>query len=244
MSLNFKTPISFDPDRLPTTWCYIRVSTWAQDLLKERYTLEKFAKEHDMPQVTFLEDQVSGKIPWRERKLGVIIKECKKGDILLVHEISRISRKMTDILDFMAEMADREIPIYTVKDAQRYGKDMNSKILAMVMAMAADIERELIMTRTADALAARKAKNEREGKKANVGRSKLDDYKQTILDQLVRDVPKSKVCDSLPCKCSVSNLNTWLNKRDLNKTIQEGIKERVMVQAAKAEMIGRLPKPG
>lgn len=230
---SFKVSIYDDPERRPTTWCYIRVSTWSQDLLKERYTLEKFARDHDMPPVKFVEDQVSGKVPWKERKIGSILKEIKRGDVFLVHEVSRIGRRIVDIFDVMAELADKEIPVHTVKDAQIYGRDMTSKILLTVMAMVAEIERELIMTRTLDARAARKAKDLREGKRVGVGRSKLDDYRETILKQLIDDVPKTRVCESLPCKCSVSNLNTWLNKRDLNKVIQEGINEKMLLRSAR-----------
>ncbi len=233
---SFKSSIDADPSRKPITWCYIRVSTWAQDLLKEHYTLEKFAKDHDLPPVKFVEDHISGTVPWRERKIGSLIKEIRKGDIFLVHEVSRIGRKIVDIFEVMTELAEKEIHVHTVKDAQVYGKDTNSKILLTVMAMVAEIERELIQTRTLDARAAKKAKNEREGKKAGVSKSKLDDYKETILDQLIKDVPKTKICENLPCKCSVSNLNTWLNKRDYNKVIQKGIEERILTQAAKEQL--------
>lgn len=234
--MNFKTSIYDDPDRKPITWAYIRVSTWSQDLLKEHYILEKFAEDHKLPPVRFLEDQVSGKVDWRDRKIAVIIKQARKGDILLIHEISRISRTMVHILEIMKELAEKEIPVYTVKDAQRYGKDMNSQILIMVMSMVASIEHELISTRTADALAARKHKHELEGKKTGIGSSKLDEHNQLVLDLLIKGVSKAKTCESLPCKCSVSNLNTWLNKRDLNKVVQKGIEERLLLTAAKNQL--------
>lgn len=230
---SWKQPIGFDPDRKPTTWCYIRVSTWAQDLLKERYILERFAEEQKMPPVKFLEDQVSGKIPWKDRKIGDLMNGVLKGDVVLVHEISRLSRRMADILEIMEALADKDVPLFTVKDACRYGKDMNSKLLAMVMGMCADIERELIATRTSDAIAARKAKNIAAGTKTNIGKSKLQQYEIRIIEQLVNEVPKSQVCKDLPCGCSVSNLNSYLNKRGLNEVIIRKIREKSEMRAKK-----------
>jgi DNA invertase Pin-like site-specific DNA recombinase len=229
---SWKQPIGFDPDRKPTTWCYIRVSTWSQDLLKERFILEKFAEEQKMPSVKFMEDQISGKVPWKDRKIGDLMSQVLKGDVVLVHEISRLSRRMGDIFEIMEDLANKDVPLFTVKDACRYGKDLNSKILATIMGMCADIERELISTRTADAIAARKAKNVATGKKTNIGNSKLTEFQDRIIQQLVDEIPKSKVCADLPCKCSVSNLNSYLNKRGLNEVIIRKIRE-------KSEMRGR-----
>ena len=63
---------------------YLRVSTADQDVEKNKADILTLANHHNLGQVKFLEEKVSGKISWHKRKIAQIIEDLKKGDSLIV----------------------------------------------------------------------------------------------------------------------------------------------------------------
>lgn len=51
--------------------------------------------------------------------------------------------------------------IWTIKDSYRLGDDIQSKVLAFAFGLSAEIERNLIIQRTKEALALKRAQNSR-----------------------------------------------------------------------------------
>ncbi len=83
-----------------------------------------------------------------------VLHQLQKGDVLLISEFSRLGRSMLEIILFAI---DKEIKIYTVKGNWQLDNTIQSKIMAMIFAMAAEIERDLIPQRTKEALRVKKA---------------------------------------------------------------------------------------
>ena len=54
---------------------YLRVSSEEQCLEKNKFEILRFANEQDLGKVHFIEEKVSGKTPWRHRKLAGILDE-------------------------------------------------------------------------------------------------------------------------------------------------------------------------
>ena len=100
---------------------------------------------------------VSGKKIYSGRKLGRLISRMKRGDTLIVSEVSRLSRNLTDIMSIMGNCLKKGINIYTVKERYRFDDSINSKILCFAFGLVAEIERNLISLRTKEALALRKS---------------------------------------------------------------------------------------
>ena len=100
---------------------------------------------------------VSGKKEVKGRKLGRTISMMKRGDTLIVSEVSRLSRNLTDIMTIMGLCLKKGINIYTVKEKYRFDDSINSKILCFAFGLVAEIERNLISLRTKEALALRKS---------------------------------------------------------------------------------------
>lgn len=100
---------------------------------------------------------VSGKKIYSGRKLGRLISRMKKGDTIIVSEVSRLSRNLTDIMTIMGSCLKKGINIYTVKERYRFDDSINSKILCFAFGLVAEIERNLISLRTKEALALRKS---------------------------------------------------------------------------------------
>ena len=99
---------------------------------------------------------VSGKKRGRERKLGSLVRRMKRGDTLIVTELSRLSRTLTDIMAIVGELLDKGVHLYSTKDRYSFDDTINSKVLCFAFGLVAEIERNLISMRTQEALALRR----------------------------------------------------------------------------------------
>ena len=92
---------------------YLRVSTEKQNLYNQKEEISKFAVEKQFVIDKWVMETVSGKIDRRNRKLGCALSKMKKGDTMIVTEVSRLSRSLTDIMTIMGMCLKKGINIYT-----------------------------------------------------------------------------------------------------------------------------------
>lgn len=155
---------------------YLRVSVASGDNEKNKTDILAFAMDLGLAKVEFVEEKVSGSKPWNERKIFGILNELKKGEVLIVSEFSRLGRSMLEIMDILNVAVQKGVRMYAVKGAWKLDDTIQSKIVAMVFAMAAEIERGLIIQRTREALSAAKASGTKLGRPKGPGKSKLDKH--------------------------------------------------------------------
>lgn len=136
---------------------YLRVSTTKQHLSNQQDEIRRFAESRNFTIDSWVTEVVSGKKKEQDRKLGALLKRMKPGDTLIVTEISRLSRTLTDIMSIMGKCLSREINLYTTKEKYSFDNTINSKVLCFAFGLVAEIERNLISMRTREALALRKA---------------------------------------------------------------------------------------
>lgn len=149
---------------MSTCHLYARVSTNDQDTSAQLLSLHKAAQAYPDHIKKVIEDKASGGIPWRERGLAALLHAAEKGDVILVPEISRIGRNTADVLDFIAKVTEKGITLRVEKSGLTIGQDMQSKIISTVMALAAEIERDFLRSRTREGLAAAVAKGVKLGR--------------------------------------------------------------------------------
>jgi DNA invertase Pin-like site-specific DNA recombinase len=128
----------------PSVVGYLRVSTADQDLEKNKADILQLANNHDLGRVRFVEETVSGRISWRERKLADVLGSLQANDAIIVSELSRLGRSMLECMEILSVAKQKRINIYSVKGAWRLDQSIQSKIIAMAFSMAAEIERDLI----------------------------------------------------------------------------------------------------
>jgi DNA invertase Pin-like site-specific DNA recombinase len=112
-----------------------------QDLEKNKADILHLANEKNLGKVEFVQEKVSGKVSWRNRKIGPILDELKKGDVILLSEFSRLGRSMLEVMEIISIAMQKGIRIYTVKGAWQLDDSIQSKVMAMVFAMASEIDR-------------------------------------------------------------------------------------------------------
>ena len=209
------------------TMAYIRVSTDKQDVENQRLEILKLANDKGLGKVKFIEETISGRKSWRDRLLAPTLNDLSKDDALIVAELSRLGRSMLEIMEILSISTQKGIRIFSAKGDWSLDGSMQSKIIAVVLAMAAEIERDLISQRTKAALNTRKelAKNGKTwiskngnvctglGRPTGPGASKLDEHKDDILELLDLGVTKKRIAHKM--ETTAGNLNHWLKKRNI-----------------------------
>jgi DNA invertase Pin-like site-specific DNA recombinase len=107
------------------------------------------------------------------------------------------------------------IHLYAVKGAWTLNMSMQSKLVAMAFAMAAEIERDLISQRTKDALHAKQAAGVRLGRPHGPGKSKLDAFQPEIEALLANGSTQKFIAQRY--HTTAVNLHHWLKKRGIEK---------------------------
>ena len=136
---------------------YLRVSTSKQHLANQQDEIRRFAESKNLIIGTWVTEVVSGKKREQDRRLGGLLRRMKRGDTLIVTEVSRLSRTLTDIMSIMGKCLQKGIRLYTTKEKYSFDDSINSKVLCFAFGLVAEIERNLISMRTREALALRRA---------------------------------------------------------------------------------------
>lgn len=136
---------------------YARVSTDRQDAENQRFEIENYLKRQGLEYDEFVEETISGTKNVRDRKIGLLLNELAKGDTLIVSETSRISRRLSEIFSTLQLFIDHGVTVIAVKQSYTFDDSIQSKMVAFAFGIAAEIERELISSRTKEALARKKS---------------------------------------------------------------------------------------
>ena len=160
---------------MSTKYGYLRVSTDKQDADNQKFTIKSL-----YPDAIFVEEQVSGKVPWKVRELGKLVYNLKPGDFLIVSELSRLGRSMLEVMELLSILLSRKVRVISVKEGFNLDDGIQSKVLAFAFTLAAEIERQLISQRTKEALSRKKSEGmilgRRFGSKDSKQRKKRSDY--------------------------------------------------------------------
>lgn len=199
----------------PRTIAYLRVSTADQDLQKNKYDILQLANDKSLGKVEWVEEQVSGRVSWKKRKIAEVIEQLQTGDSLIVSELSRLGRSMLECMEILSIASQRQINIFAVKGNWQLDQSIQSKIVAMAFSMAAEIERDLISQRTKEALAAKKLAGIKLGRPKGSGKSKLDHFRPEI-DALLANGSTQKFIAGR-YHTTEANLSRWMRKHRLKR---------------------------
>jgi DNA invertase Pin-like site-specific DNA recombinase len=214
ISAKTKTPI-LDIKTVGKTVGYLRVSTGDQELEKNKSDILHLANHLNLGRVNFVEEIVSGKVSWKKRKIAEIIEEFKKGDTLIVSELSRLGRSMLECMEILSVAVEKGVRVYAVKGNWSLDNSIQSKIVAMAFSMASEIERDLISQRTKEALRYKKEQGIKLGRPTGPGKSKLDQYRPEIEALLANGSTQKFIANRYGT--TEANLHNWLKKNSLKQ---------------------------
>lgn len=144
---------------------YLRVSTDRQDLENQRLEIEKYTEKNGLTVDRWIQVEMSSRKNFDKRKIDELLSTLKKGDTLVVSELSRISRSIREIHNILHTLLEKKINLHIIKQniivKSDGSNDISTKILITVLSMVSEMERELISQRTKNGL----ERVKREGKK-------------------------------------------------------------------------------
>ena len=133
-----------ETERNPIIAAYLRVSTDKQTILNQKSEVLNFCKREDIKVTLWCTETVSGTKRENERELGTLLQRLQKGDTLIITEVSRLSRKMINIMNIIHQSIEKGITIHSIKEGYKFDTSINSQVLAFAFGLCAEIERTLI----------------------------------------------------------------------------------------------------
>ena len=82
---------------------YLRVGTSNKELLEEqKEEIKRYASDHDMNVDKWVTDVIVGKGKEDERNLAMVLDRMQKGDSLVLFDISRLGRTLSEVMEAMS----------------------------------------------------------------------------------------------------------------------------------------------
>lgn len=129
-------------------YAYIRVSTNCQTVQNQKIAIREYAKYHRLTKLQWVSETISGTKTPEKRRLGELLAEVQKGDVIIITELSRLGRSMTMILNVLQELLEKEVKVIAIKEGYELGDNIQSKVLAFAFGLSAELERSLLSERT------------------------------------------------------------------------------------------------
>lgn len=203
---------------MPRVIAYVRVSTNKQDVENQLSGIRIFAERERIEITETVGETISGyKSTLTERKLSEVLEGLERGDMLVVSETSRISRRLLDVQNTIHDLLDR---VVAVKENIVFKDDINSKVLAFAFGLSAEIERNLISARTREALARKKAEGMILGRP--IGSGKVENLKLYGKDEQILELQLKRVSKSAIARMFDVNretLNRYIKRQNLDREL-------------------------
>jgi DNA invertase Pin-like site-specific DNA recombinase len=137
---------------------YARVSTNEQSLERQRDELTKAGAERTY------EDIGSGKKGAARPQWDELLRSLRKGDTLMVTELSRLGRSTSQLSALADDLRDRGVALRILNLGIDTGTPAG-KLVYSIIAAVAEMERDLLVERTMSGLAASRARGRKGGRK-------------------------------------------------------------------------------
>ncbi|HHG3529922.1 TPA: recombinase family protein [Vibrio parahaemolyticus] len=162
---------------------YIRVSTVQQNTVRQLDGIE-------LDKV--FTDKCSGSTTDRV-ELHRLKEYVREGDMVVVHDISRLARDMKDLLELIAFFNSKLVSVRFVKENMTFTADKSNpmnELLLNLLGSVYQFERQMLLERQAEGIAKAKAAGKYKGRCSTVD-------KQAILDCLAKGVSIRKTAQKL-----------------------------------------------
>lgn len=182
---------------------YARVSTADQHLERQLKSLEEAGC-----QVIFKE-KISGKNTSRP-ELKELLNILKKGDTVIVSELTRLARSTKDLFNLMADFEKLGVSVKSLKESWLDTSTAHGKLLFTIMSGMAQFERELMLERQQEGIKVAKENGVKFGQKLK------EDANLELAIQLVKKGEYTKT--QIAKMCNVSRTTLWreIKKLDLD----------------------------
>ena len=183
---------------------YVRVSTVDQNEARQVEALKKYGIEK------WYSEKVSGKNLNRP-KLQEMLDFVREGDTIYIHDFSRISRSVKDLLSLIDLLEAKKVHLVSLKENLDTSTPAGRLMLTMIGAIN-EFERANLLERQAEGIAIAKAKGKYKGRKAiEINEAFIEGYNK----YLARKLSKSALAKEL-----------GVSRPTLDKLINEYLKDK------------------
>lgn len=217
-------------------YAYVRFSTSHQDDIQQQQAIKTWAEPRGIIVDEFVKDEgISGGVSYRDRNLYKLVRKMKAGDALIVSEISRLGRSMSDLnLLITQELKPRKVRLVCIKlnlDLDCANIKAIDEMLLFAFSFAAQLEKELIQARTQSAIDARKEAIKKDGGFM----SKSGNWCKKLGNKKGVDMSPAQQSSILARHGKAQN---WRGKSELYRLVERGIykgwsRKRIMEEAIK-----------
>ncbi|MCX7087954.1 MAG: recombinase family protein [Methylococcales bacterium] len=193
---------------------YMRVSTDKQDADNQRGAILEYANKQGLQNIEFISEVISSRKA--DRAIFQLIDGLRPNDNLIIFELSRLGRSMSELESIRVKVAEKGCTIHAISQnltIKPNGSDISTQALIFALSISAQIERQMISDRTKSALQARKAKGLPIGRPA--GQSKLDAHEAEIKGYLAKDLNLTAISKLIDC--NRQTLANWLESKGIIK---------------------------
>lgn len=176
---------------------YTRVSTDKQDQINQEHLILTHCQSKNLKVDRFIKVEMSTRKSEEQRKIDELKEILKDGDTLIVSELSRLGRKMIDVLNLVKELADNGVNVIFINQPElSLVSGAMKDFLIAAYGYFAETEREFISLRTKAGLEAAKASGKQLGRpKGSKGRNSLvEPYREQIGQLLEMDQNVMAIC--------------------------------------------------
>ena len=111
-----KTAFRLFLDAALKTVAYLRVSTRSQDLANQKLTILEFSQKRRFAIDRFIESRISSRQSPLERRIEELLAALEPGDRLLVSELSRLGRSLSQVIQIVDTLVHRKIRFIAIKE--------------------------------------------------------------------------------------------------------------------------------
>ena len=174
---------------------YCRVSTAHQNEENQHFAIERFVESQGLNIDIWIEEKVSSGKKLKDRRLGDLLNQLQRGDILITTEISRLGRSLLEVMGILQICLEKECQIWTLKENFRLGADIQSKVLAFAFGLSAELSKSLLQARVKESLARLKASGKKLGRPVGARSRALKLFKnrRKIQHLLAQGISKNRI---------------------------------------------------
>lgn len=192
---------------------YLRVGTSNKEHLDEQKDeIKRFTSDHHISVDKWITDVSISKGKEDERNIDLVLDRMQKGDMLILSEISRFGRTLSEVMEIMSHCMEKGIQICSIKDRYMLDDSLNLPVIGNVFNLVSEIEHSLMSTRTKEALSHKKNTGGPLGrpKGSTAKQSFLDTHKEEVISMLERGDTVIEICK----RFNVSRNTYYMFKRN------------------------------